>query len=103
MTAALERTGYVTTSHLADGRIVQLSRAFGLDELGSLRTAFLSPLPSHCRDVVVDGGAVTEITDEAVAVLLAACMWADQHGARFLLSRSSEALDDILDEIGVYE
>jgi len=103
MTAALERTAHVTTSHLADGMLVQLAGAFGPDQLDALRSAFLSPLPGECRDVVVDGGAVTEMGDDAVAVLLAACTWAQQHGARFLISRSSEVLDDILDELGVYD
>jgi anti-anti-sigma regulatory factor len=103
MTAALERTGHVTTSDLADGKLVQLAGAVGEPELDPLRRAFLMPLAGHCRDIVVDGGAITEITDDAVAILLAACTWAQQHGARFLISRSSETLDDVLDELGVYD
>jgi anti-anti-sigma regulatory factor len=96
-------TGAVATTRLADGLLVQLSGELGSDQLGHLRSTLLSPLPEQCRDIVVDAGDVTRVEFEAVAVLFAAWAWAEEQGARFLLSRTSEEFDGVLADNGVSE
>ena len=98
-TATLEATGHVDCVHLADGLLVRLGGTLTITELPELRDALLAPLEDTCRDVVVDAGEVTGIADEAVAVLLAARMWAEDHGARMLLSRTAPALESTLEEL----
>lgn len=100
-TATLEATGHVDCVHLADGLLVRLGGSLTTTELPELRDALLTPLDEGCRDVVVDAGEVTGIDDEAVAVLLAARLWAEDHGARMLLSRTAPALEEILEELAI--
>lgn len=97
--AVLEASGEVSCSHLADGRLVRLAGDLGPAQLDRLRLTLLMPLPEGCRDVVVDAGEVTAVSDDVLAVLLAAPLWARDEGRRFLLSRTSTALDDLLDEL----
>ena len=101
MTATAIDTGAVTSSHLADGLLVQLSGELGSEQLGHLRSTLLSPLPAECRDIVIDAGEVTDVEFEALAIVFAAWAWAEEHGARFLLSRTSEEFDAILADNGV--
>jgi len=101
MTATAIDTGAVTSSHLADGLLVQLSGELGSEQLGHLRSTLLSPLPPECRDIVIDAGEVTDVEFEALAIVFAAWAWAEEHGARFLLSRTSEEFDAILADNGV--
>jgi anti-anti-sigma regulatory factor len=98
-TATLEATGNVESMHLADGMLVRLTGAVATDQVAGMRLALLMPLPDSCRDVVVDAGDVTDLCDEALAVLLAARTWAEDHGARFLVSRSAPAVDDALEAL----
>lgn len=100
-TATLEATGHVDCVHLADGLLVRLGGTLTSGELPELRDALLSPLDDSCRDVVVDAGEVTAIDDEALAVLLAARVWAEDHGARMLLSRTAPALESTLEELSI--
>ena len=100
-TATLEATGHVDCVHLADGLLVRLGGTLTTTELPELRDALLTPLDEGCRDVVVDAGEVTAINDEAVAVLLAARVWAEDHGARMLLSRTAPALESTLEELAI--
>jgi anti-anti-sigma regulatory factor len=51
--------------------------------------------------VVVDAGDVTSIDDDALAVLLAARIWAEDHGARMMLSRTAPALESTLEELAI--
>lgn len=102
-TATLEATGHVESMHLADGMLVRLRGTIGADQLAGMRLALLAPLPESCRDVVVDAGDVTDVSDAALAVLVAARTWAEEHGARFLLSRSASAVDAKLDELDLDE
>ena len=95
----LETETLVGASDLADGRMVRLAGDVGADQLPLLRDILLTPLPAGCRDVVVDAGAITAISDDAVAVLVAAPVWVESQGGRMLVSRSSDALDDVLDEL----
>jgi anti-anti-sigma regulatory factor len=100
-TATLEATGHVDCVHLADGLLVRLGGTLTTTELPELRDALLTPLDEGCRDVVVDAGEVTGIDDEAIAVLLAARVWAEEHGARMLLSRTAPALESTLEELAI--
>jgi len=102
-TATLEATGHVDCVHLADGLLVRLGGTLTSTELPELRDALLTPLDEGCRDVVVDAGEVTAIDDEAIAVLLAARVWAEDHGARMLLSRTAPALESTLEELAITE
>lgn len=98
-TATLEATGHVEAMYLADGMLVRLQGVIGVDQVPGMRKALLAPLPEACRDVVVDAGDVTDVSDPALAVLLAARTWAEEQGARFLLSRSAPAVDNALDAL----
>jgi anti-anti-sigma regulatory factor len=101
MTAMTIETGAVSSTRLADGLLVQLSGELGSEQLGHLRSTLLSPLPEECRDVVVDAGDVTDVEFEALAVVFAGWAWAEEQGARFLLSRTSEEFDAVLADNGV--
>jgi anti-anti-sigma regulatory factor len=100
-TATLEATGHVDCVHLADGLLVRLGGTLSGAQLPKLREALLTPLGDGCRDVVVDAGELTGINDDALAVLLAGRVWAEDHGARMLLSRSAPALESTLEELEI--
>lgn len=97
--AVIETHAPVSSCDLGDGRLVRLTGNLGDDDLVALREALLSPLPDHCRDLVLDAGDVTGVSDDAVAVLIAAPLWAESHGSRMLMSRSAVALDETLDAL----
>lgn len=99
VTAAIEETGRVDSTYLADGKLVQLSGILGDAQLPAMRLALLMPLALEYRDVVVDAGDVCAISDDAVAVLVAAEQWATANGVRFMLSRRSAALEQVLIEL----
>jgi len=93
-------TGHVGCARLADGMVVQLAGDLAREQLPLLRQVLLTPMPTDCRDVIVDAGGVERIDDAALAVLVAAREWIEEQGGRFMLSSCSEALDDALREIG---
>jgi len=101
MTAMAVETGHVGCSRLADGMLIQLGGALGPEHLDELRATLLVPLAPECRDVVVDAGEVDAVDDSVLAVLLAACEWADVQGVRFLLSRASDAMEGALLDAGM--
>src|SRR3954452_903167 len=103
MTAMAIETGAVISTHLADGLLVQLCGELGPEQLIEMRGSLLSPLAADCRDVIVDAGDVTDVDFEAMAIVFAAWAWAEEQGARFLLSRTSEAFDAVLADNGVAE
>jgi anti-anti-sigma regulatory factor len=89
-TATAEKVaGRVACMRLADGIVVQLGGMLSDDNLPELREALLSPFVSSCRDVVVDAGEVEDVTESALAVLVAANDWAQHNGRRFFVSRMS--------------
>src|SRR3954454_23403022 len=100
-TAMLEATGHVDCVHLADGMLVRLGGTLSGNQLPQLRDALLTPLNEGCRDVVVDAGEITAINDDAIAVLLAARVWAEDHGARMMRARSAPALYATLEELDI--
>jgi anti-anti-sigma regulatory factor len=100
-TATLEATGHVDCVHLADGLLVRLGGSLTSSQLPALRDALLTPLAEGCRDVVVDAGELTGLNDDVLAVLLAGRVWAEDHGARMLLSRTAPALESTLEELEI--
>jgi len=103
MTAMAIETSAVTSTRMADGLLVRLAGELGTETLTDLRSTLLSPLPDGCRDVVVDAGDVTAVEFEALALVFAAWAWAEDHGARFLLSRASAEFEAVLEDNGVSE
>ena len=101
MTAMLVETGLVTGTRLADGLLVQLKGDLGEQQLAELRCNLLARLPVECRDVVVDAGEVTDIDFDALSIVFAAWAWAEEHGARFLISRTSPQFEAALEFHGV--
>jgi anti-anti-sigma regulatory factor len=101
MTAMAIETAAVTSTRMADGLLVQLAGELGPEALTTMRSTLLAPLPADCRDVVVDAGGVTDLDFDALAIVFAAWAWVEEHGGRFLLSRTSQAFDAILADNGV--
>ena len=96
-TAIVDTGGRVGCIHLADGVVVQLGGTLTDDNLPELRAALLSPFGASCQDVVVDAGEVEDVTESALAVLVAAKDWAEQNGRRFFVSRMSALVSRALD------
>jgi anti-anti-sigma regulatory factor len=103
MTATMLDSGLVTSTRLADGLLVQLAGDLGSQHVDELRRTLLAPLPAGCRDVVIDAGEVNGLDFDALAVVFAAWAWAEEHGARFLLSRTSAAFEEALELNGVID
>jgi anti-anti-sigma regulatory factor len=93
----------VSLTRLADGIIVQLQGEVSTAVLPQLRRALLMPMPTNCRDVILDAGAVTGIDDAALAALLAARDWAGAAGRRFSAVRISPQLAAVLEELALPE
>ena len=103
MTAVLVETGQITSSRLADGMLVQLHGSLDETVVAEMRQVLLAPIPAECRDIVVDAGDVTDIDFAALAVVFAAWGWAEEHGVRFLVSRTSHAFEQMLEDNGVVD
>ncbi|MHB2023862.1 MAG: STAS domain-containing protein [Mycobacteriales bacterium] len=87
---------------LDDGMVVLLSGRFeGFEALVSLRGALLSARPEGVDDVIVDAGEVTELSDDALAVLWAGLEWAEITGGRLSFSRMSAPVTDMLGELNL--
>jgi anti-anti-sigma regulatory factor len=99
MTAFVETEVKVDCVQLADGKIVRLTGVLGPEDVVDVRDVLLMPLEHGVTDVVVDAGRVTSISDEVVAVLIAAPVWIETQGGRFLLSASSPSFDRTLEEL----
>jgi anti-anti-sigma regulatory factor len=96
-TATVETRGRVGCTHLADGMVVQLAGALTDEDLPELRVALLSPFADSCRDVVVDAGEVEDVTEAALAVLVASRQWAEDNDRRFFASRLSPLVRSALE------
>lgn len=94
-------TATVEVSALADGVVVRLAGAFGTGDADLLRGALLRPRPAACRDILVDAGAVTEVDDASLAVLVAAPEWAEQTGGTLSFTRLSAPLCAAASELGI--
>ena len=81
--------------------MVQLAGELGEEQLAELRQVLLRPAPAEVRDVVIDAGGLYAVSPTALAVLVAAHEWAVTGGRRFMLSRSSDALDEALADCGL--
>lgn len=82
----------VRVHRLGDGLVVRLSGVLDGQAIPALRREMLAPLPADCTDVLVDAAAVIDVTDDALAVLLAGSSWAGGAGARFAFSAVSPAV-----------
>jgi anti-anti-sigma regulatory factor len=82
----------VATIFTEDGVIVTLGGALDAAAAPRLRSALLSVRPAGCDDVIIDAAGVTQVDDDALAVLLAAGAWAVDTGARLGFSRMSDCL-----------
>ena len=89
----------VCTHRLGDGLVVRLSGVLDGQAIPALRREVLGPLPQDCSDVLIDAAAVVDITDEALAVLLAGSSWAGDAGARFAFSSVSRVLAEQIDAL----
>lgn len=93
----------VETSALADGILVRLRGHLGADAVGPLRAVLLRTRPAGCDDVVVDASGVESADDAALAVLLAAPLWAELTGGRFAYTRVSDSLAELAATTGLAE
>jgi anti-anti-sigma regulatory factor len=82
----------IAATYTDDGVLVRLDGALDADSAGQLRNALLSVRPAGCDDVIIDAAGVTDVDDDALAVLLAAGAWAIDTGARLGFSRMSDCL-----------
>ena len=100
-TAGTTEAPVVSVTTLADGLVVRLAGAIGTGEAGLLREALLRPRPAACKDILVDAGAVDAIDDEALAVLVAASVWADENGGHLSYTRLSRSITSTATGLGV--
>ena len=85
---------HVATVYTEDGVLVRLDGALDGSCVDQLGRALLTTRPYGCDDVIIDGGGVTSVDEDALAVLLAAGAWAVDTGARLGFSRMSDVLRD---------
>ncbi len=90
---------HVATIYTEDGVLVRLDGDLDASCAVELGNALLTTRPYGCDDIIIDGGAVTSVTDDALAILLAAGAWAVDTGARLGFSRMSECLRDEVDTL----
>ncbi|BEP15691.1 hypothetical protein acdb102_40020 [Acidothermaceae bacterium B102] len=83
---------HVATIFTEDGVLVRLDGVLDGASARQLGRALLTTRPAGCDDIIIDGGGVTAVSDEALAVLLAAGAWAVDTGARLGFSAMSEPL-----------
>lgn len=83
---------HVATIYTEDGVLVRLDGVLDGASAGELSRALLTTRPAGCDDIIIDGAGVTAVSDEALAVLLAAGAWAVDTGARLGFSVMSEPL-----------
>lgn len=93
----------VETSALADGICVRLRGRLDAGTVPALRAVLLRTRPKGCDDVMVDAAGVESADDAALAVLLAAPLWAQVTGGRFAYTRVSEPLAELAVASGVSE
>lgn len=91
----------IETSALADGILVRLRGRLDAGTVPALRAVLLRTRPAGCDDVMVDAGGVESIDDAALAVLLAAPLWAEITGGNFAYTRVSEDLTELATATGV--
>jgi anti-anti-sigma factor len=96
--AVLARSSADAT-YTADGVFVRIAGELDAQSLPQLRSTLLRNRPDHCRDVIIDAGAVTYVDDSALAVLVAAGAWAANSGATISYSRMSATLRDEVDAL----
>ena len=86
---------------MADGVLVRLRGRLDAGTVPALRDALLRVRPSGCDDVLVDAGAVEQVDDAALAVLVAAPLWAEATGGRMAYTSLSRQLAELAGDSGV--
>jgi anti-anti-sigma regulatory factor len=89
----------VRVHRLGDGLVVRLSGVLDGQAIPALRREVLGPLPADCSDVLIDASAVVDVSDEALAVLLAGSSWAGDAGARFAFSAVSDVVAEHIEAL----
>jgi anti-anti-sigma regulatory factor len=92
---------HVASIYTEDGLLVRLDGALDGSSTGQLAKALLTTRPFGCDDVIIDGGGVTAVDDDALAVLMAAGAWAVDTGARLGFSRMSDCLRTEVDSLDI--
>jgi anti-anti-sigma regulatory factor len=92
---------HVASIYTEDGLLVRLDGALDGSSTGQLAEALLRTRPIGCDDVIIDGGGVTAVDDDALAVLMAAGAWAVDTGARLGFSRMSDCLRTEVDSLDI--
>ena len=92
---------HVATIYTEDGLLVRLDGALDGSSAGQLAKALLTTRPYGCDDVIIDGGGVTAVDDDALAILMAAGAWAVDTGARLGFSRMSDCLRAEVDTLDI--
>ncbi len=95
--------GPVNVVSLDDGMVVRLEGYLDESCLPALRDVLLRPRPAHRRDVMVDAGHVASLSDEVLAVLVAAAWWAMMTGGRFRLSAASPPLRELIETLDLVD
>ena len=98
--AVLARSSADAT-YTADGMFVRIAGDLDGQSLSQLRSSLLRTRPAHCRDIIVDAGAVSFVDDDALAVLVAASAWAANSGAAISYSRMSDTLRLEVEALGL--
>ena len=93
----------VEVSALADGMLVRLRGRLDAGTAPALRDVLLRFRPDGCDDVLVDAGGVESVDDAALAVLMAAPLWAEATGGRLAYTRVARPLAEAALAAGVME
>lgn len=91
----------IQTSVATDRLLIRLSGRLDAACVPGLREALLRTRPAGCDEVSVDASSVESVDDAALAVLLAAPVWAEITGGRFTYTRVSAGLTDLARAAGV--
>ncbi|MDQ1689788.1 MAG: anti-sigma factor antagonist [Frankiaceae bacterium] len=93
----------VEVSTLDDGMLVRLRGRLDAGTAPALRDVLLRVRPAGCEDILVDAGGVVSIDDAALAVLIAAPLWAEATNARLAYTRVARPLAKAARDAGVID
>jgi anti-anti-sigma factor len=93
----------VEVSAMADGMVVRLRGRLDAGTAPALRDVLLRVRPDGCDDILVDAGAVESVDDDALAVLIAAPLWAEATGGRLAYTRVARPLAEVALSAGVMD
>jgi anti-anti-sigma factor len=93
----------VDVSAMADGMVVRLRGRLDAGPVPALRDVLLRVRPDGCDDILVDAGMVEYVDDAALAVLIAAPLWAEATRGRLSYTRVARPLAEAALSAGVME